>query len=73
MNNRDRDVLDGFSIRLGNVEGGVESILTNHLPSLEKKVDSQDKRIGLLLKIFSIGFAVIGIMLVVLSIIVVAR
>ena len=36
MNNRDREVLDGFSIRLGNVEGGVESILTNHLPSLEK-------------------------------------
>ena len=40
--------MDKFDIRMGNVEKGVEKILTNDLPhmeaKLEKKIDDEGKR-----------------------------
>lgn len=60
-----KEKIDGLGIRIGNCEQGIESILTNHLPSIEKKVDKAVFRASINIA------AQIAILLAILGIIVV--
>ncbi len=40
MNSQDRDELTKLDTRMGNVEGQLETIITNHLPHIMEKLGS---------------------------------
>ena len=62
MTERENERLDKIDTRLGNLEKAVEKLIVNDIPHLEKKLT-------LLLKIFSFGFTVVAVMITILGVV----